>query len=173
MSGLDCVEDALLTTLRSRPDSTLINGLGRAQNSSVASELAVINVKKGSRSVVMDSSRISIVPFTKLAFNRYRFRLVSISCDPNFIFAIDGHNMTVIEADGVNTQPKLVDSIQIFAGQRYSFVVSDLPRIASSTFYSRVIISLMPTKKKQIIGSAHVPTSALTQPLLTARTLPF
>ena len=32
--------------------------------------------------------------------------------------------MTVIEADTVNTQPLEVDSIQIFAAQRYSFVVS-------------------------------------------------
>ena len=56
--------------------------------------------------------------------SRYRFRLVSISCDPNHTFSIDGHNMTIIEADGVNTKPLTVDSIQIFAGQRYSFVVS-------------------------------------------------
>lgn len=54
----------------------------------------------------------------------YRFRLVSLSCDPNYTFSIDGHNLTIIEVDGVNTQPYVVDSIQIFAGQRYSFVVS-------------------------------------------------
>lgn len=30
--------------------------------------------------------------------------------------------MTVIEADAVNTRPHTVDSIQIYAGQRYSFV---------------------------------------------------
>ena len=54
---------------------------------------------------------------------RYRFRLVSVSCDPNFTFYIQGHNMTVIEADSVSVQPVTVDSIQIFAGQRYSFVV--------------------------------------------------
>ncbi|KAF8888045.1 Cupredoxin [Infundibulicybe gibba] len=31
---------------------------------------------------------------------------------------------TVIEADGISTEPLVVDSIQIFAGQRYSFVLS-------------------------------------------------
>lgn len=31
--------------------------------------------------------------------------------------------MTIIESDGVNTQPVDVDSLQIFAGQRYSFVL--------------------------------------------------
>jgi iron transport multicopper oxidase len=48
---------------------------------------------------------------------RYRLRLVSISCDPNFMFSIDGHNMTIIEVDGQNHQPHTVDQIQIFAGK--------------------------------------------------------
>ena len=53
----------------------------------------------------------------------YRFRLVSISCDPNFTFSIDGHNMTVIEVEGTNVQPLLVDSIQIFAGMCESYIL--------------------------------------------------
>ena len=58
--------------------------------------------------------------------DRYRFRLVSLSCDPSYTFSIDNHTMTVIEADAVNTLPLEVDSIQIYASQRYSFVVSTL-----------------------------------------------
>ena len=46
-----------------------------------------------------------------------------MSCDPNHVFSIDGHNMTVIEVDSVNHEPVVVDSIQIYAGQRYSFIV--------------------------------------------------
>ncbi|KAJ7166783.1 laccase 1 precursor [Mycena filopes] len=83
-------------------NSTLINGLGRYQGGP-ASALAVINVVKG---------------------RRYRFRIVAIACDPNYIFNIDGHSMTIIEVDGVNHQPLTVDSLQIFAGQRYSAVVT-------------------------------------------------
>lgn len=52
-------------------DSTLINGLGRYPGGP-AVPLAVITVQP-----------------TK----RYRFRLVSLSCDPNYIFSIDGHAM--------------------------------------------------------------------------------
>ena len=52
---------------------------------------------------------------TQLRYS-YRFRLVSISCDPSFIFSIDGHQMTVIEVDGNNVQPLLIDSLEIFAG---------------------------------------------------------
>jgi len=46
----------------------------------------------------------------------YRLRLVSISCDPDYVFSIDGHQMSVIEVDGVNVQPLQVDSLRIFAG---------------------------------------------------------
>lgn len=67
-----------------------------------ASPLAVVNVEAG---------------------KRYRFRLISISCDPSFTFSIDGHNLTIIEVDGINVDPLLVDSINILAGQRYSFIL--------------------------------------------------
>jgi len=85
-----------------QPDSTLINGLGRYAGGP-ESELAVINVEYG---------------------KRYRFRLIGMSCDPNFFFSIDGHNLTVIEADGGLTEPLLVDSIQVFPGQRYSVIMN-------------------------------------------------
>ncbi|EPQ57227.1 laccase [Gloeophyllum trabeum ATCC 11539] len=82
-------------------DSVLINGKGRYPNGPT-SNLSVISVEHG---------------------KRYRFRLISMSCDPTFTFSIDGHNMTIVEVDGVNHQPLIVDSIQILAGQRYSFIL--------------------------------------------------
>ncbi|KAN0113960.1 laccase [Russula decolorans] len=77
-------------------NSTLINGKGRYPDGP-ATSLAVVNVEQG---------------------KRYRFRLVSISCDPNFVFSIDNHSMTVIEVDGTNSQPLLIDSLRIFSGTR-------------------------------------------------------
>ncbi|KAI9438813.1 laccase [Lactarius indigo] len=84
------------------PDSTLINGKGRYLGGPSVS-LAIVNVVHG---------------------KRYRLRLVSISCEPAFNFSIDGHQLTVIEVDSVNHQPLLVDSLEIFAGQRYSVVLN-------------------------------------------------
>nr|AAM66348.1 laccase 2 [Trametes sp. C30]AAM66349.1 laccase 2 [Trametes sp. C30] len=84
-------------------DTVLINGLGRFATGDPDAELAVITVTKG---------------------KRYRFRLANISCDPNFTFSIQGHTMNVIEVDSVNVTPYEVDSIQTFAGQRYSFVLT-------------------------------------------------
>ncbi|KAF9262297.1 laccase [Marasmius fiardii PR-910] len=85
----------------SQANSTLINGLGRYKGGP-NSPLAVIHVEQG---------------------KRYRFRLISMSCDPHFNFSIDQHNIKIIEVDGENHQPLVVDSLQILAGQRYSFVL--------------------------------------------------
>nr|AUK50750.1 laccase 5B [Peniophora sp. CBMAI 1063] len=83
------------------PNSSLINGLGRYAGGP-ASPLAIVHVRKGIR---------------------YRFRLVNIACDPNFLFSIDAHDLTVIEVDGTNVQPLHVSRIHIFIGQRYSFIL--------------------------------------------------
>jgi len=83
-------------------NSTLINGAGRWAGGP-ATALSIVNVRHG---------------------KRYRFRLVSISCDPNFKFSIDNHLLTIIEVEGTNVQPLVVDQIQIFVGQRYSFVLN-------------------------------------------------
>ncbi|KAI6010420.1 laccase [Pisolithus microcarpus] len=105
------------------PNSTLINGLGRFAGGP-QSDLAVVNVEYG---------------------KRYRLRLVGMSCDSYFMFSIDGHTFTVIEADGILTEPLLVDSIQVFPGQRYSVVfnadqpvgnywIRALPNLPNATF---------------------------------------
>ncbi|CAK5278112.1 unnamed protein product [Mycena citricolor] len=85
-----------------KPSSTLINGLGRYPGGP-ASPLSVINVKQG---------------------KRYRFRVVAMSCDSSFDFSIDGHTMTIIEVDSINHKPLIVDQITIYAGQRYSVIIT-------------------------------------------------
>ncbi|OAX43410.1 laccase T2 copper depleted [Rhizopogon vinicolor AM-OR11-026] len=82
-------------------DATLINGRGRYNNGPLV-PLSVISVMPG---------------------RRYRMRLTNMACRPNYLFSIDNHNFTVIEADGHNTVPVVVDSIRILAGQRYSFIL--------------------------------------------------
>ena len=50
--------------------------------------------------------------------NSYRFRLINMSCDPNYVFSIDGHNFTVVEVDGISTQAVVADSVHIFASKQ-------------------------------------------------------
>ncbi|KAF5354773.1 hypothetical protein D9756_005749 [Leucocoprinus leucothites] len=112
-------------------DATLINGLGRYINGPTT-PLSVISVESG---------------------KRYRFRLVSLSCDPNFTFSIDGHVMTIIEVDGVNVTPLEVDSIQIFAGQRYSFVLN-ANQPATENYWTRALPNIGPKGFDNGVNSA-------------------
>ncbi|KAG5725324.1 Laccase [Termitomyces sp. T112] len=86
--------------------TTLINGHGRSLQVEVTlntlSPLAIISVEPG---------------------KRYRFRVASLACDAPFNFTIHGHKMTIIETDGESTTPLVVDSLWIYAGQRYSVIV--------------------------------------------------
>ncbi|QRV94974.1 Multicopper oxidase [Ceratobasidium sp. AG-Ba] len=84
------------------PDSALINGKGRYVNGTAVPR-AVINVTKG---------------------KRYRLRVINASAIGSFTFSIEGHPLTVIVTDGVAHQPLVVDSFDIYAGQRYSVIVN-------------------------------------------------
>ncbi|KIK58304.1 hypothetical protein GYMLUDRAFT_45516 [Collybiopsis luxurians FD-317 M1] len=88
-------------------DATLINGKGRYAGGP-NTPLEVINVVQG---------------------RRYRFRLISMSFDAFHGFSIDGHNLTIIEVDGVNTQPLTVTFIEMYPAQRYSFVLNACQKI--------------------------------------------
>ncbi|KAF8713646.1 multicopper oxidase family, partial [Rhizoctonia solani] len=80
------------------PDSGLINGKGRYVGGPEVPR-SVINVTRG---------------------KRYRLRVINASAIGSFTFSIEGHRLTVIEADGIPHEPLVVDSFQIYAGQRYS-----------------------------------------------------
>ncbi|KAI9459879.1 laccase [Lactarius psammicola] len=141
-------------------NSTLINGKGRYPD--------------GPQNVPLAVSRLDI--HHKIS---YRFRLVSISCDPSFVFSIDGHQLTVIEVEGQNLQPLLVDSLEIFAGQRYSVVlkadqpignywIRALPRVAGrildfSNFTNVAILRYdgAPRQNPSNDSAVNVPTSQL------------
>ncbi|KAH9946367.1 phenoloxidase [Epithele typhae] len=92
---------ASLDQLFPKQNATLINGLGRSTATPNA-ELTTITVQRG---------------------KRYRFRIISISCDAHHVFSIDMHHLMIIEADAHNTLPHIVNSIDFFAGQRYSVVL--------------------------------------------------
>jgi iron transport multicopper oxidase len=101
-------------------NSTLINGKGRYSNGPAA-PLAVVNVLYAKRSVSYSIKCLNL-HFNFSRYVSYRLRLVSISCDPSFIFSIDNHTLTVIEVEGTNVQPLEVDSLEIFAGACVDFL---------------------------------------------------
>lgn len=84
------------------PDAILINGRGRYEGGPPV-PLSVLSVVQG---------------------KRYRIRLMNMACKPSFVFSIDSHTFTVIEADSENTLPLAIDSVPILVGQRYSLILN-------------------------------------------------
>ncbi|KAL6306783.1 laccase [Sparassis latifolia] len=136
-------EAAAFQPLKPIPDAALINGL--MPNNSSNTPAAVIVVTHGLR---------------------YHFRLISMSCSPNFVFSIDGHNMTVIEADGENTEPLNVDSIQIYAAQRHSFVLDDNRPIGNYWIRSVASAGRNGSAILRYIGAPDVNPNTVSEPSL-------
>lgn len=57
----------------------------------------------------------------------YRLRLVNVGAFADVTFSVDGHTMTVIEADGTLVEPMTVHRIPISPGQRYSVILHREP----------------------------------------------
>jgi len=55
---------------------------------------------------------------------RYRFRFINAISDGTFNCKIPGHKFTVIEMDGIYSEPVETDNLVISPGQRYSLIVA-------------------------------------------------
>ncbi|KAG0002957.1 hypothetical protein BGZ65_002166 [Modicella reniformis] len=91
------------------PNSGLINGKGVFDCSKVQGNLPCA---QGERAV------IHFVPN-----RRYRLRIINTGASAPMLFSIDNHLMQVIEADGTELNPIMVESLPINTGQRYSVIV--------------------------------------------------
>ncbi|KAI0938395.1 hypothetical protein AcV5_000087 [Taiwanofungus camphoratus] len=54
----------------------------------------------------------------------YRLRIANIGAFAGFYFWIDGHEMRIIEADGIDTEEYPIDQINLGVAQRYSILVT-------------------------------------------------
>lgn len=54
----------------------------------------------------------------------YRIRIINMGAFGMFHFKIDGHEMSVIEVDGTDIQPFVVDSLSLSVAQRYSVLLT-------------------------------------------------
>lgn len=69
------------------------------------------------------TSKSPLETFTVSRGDKIRFRLINGSSTYALKFAIDGHKMTVIAADGALTKPRQVDSVILAIGDRYDVIV--------------------------------------------------
>ncbi|KAL1405360.1 hypothetical protein Q8F55_008991 [Vanrija albida] len=58
------------------------------------------------------------------ANSTYRIRLINAGTFTTTVFSIDGHNLTVVEADGVSIEPFVAQSVELAVAQRYSVLVT-------------------------------------------------
>jgi iron transport multicopper oxidase len=63
---------------------------------------------------------------------RYLFRIINMSGFASNIIKFQGHNMTIVEMDGVATVPVNASKIQIAAAQRYNVIITALPTAATN-----------------------------------------
>ncbi|KAI9342663.1 Cupredoxin [Obelidium mucronatum] len=69
---------------------------------------------------------------------RYRLRLINTAAQAHYNFSIDGHDLTVIEADGSYTNPTIVNEISIHSAQRYSVILT--AKAAVSNYWIRAVM---------------------------------
>ena len=71
----------------------------------------------------------------------YRLRLVNVGSLADITFSVDGHTMTVIEADGTLVEPMKVHRIPISPGQRYSVILHREPDAKMDRMWMRAEMS--------------------------------
>ena len=94
------------------PDSALINGMGQ-YDCTVAR----------SQGYTCSTTNLRAV-YSFVQGTRYRLRVINASGLHGFRFSIDAHNMTVIEVEGTETQPTVVDALSVNLAERFSVIVT-------------------------------------------------
>lgn len=78
---------------------------------------AVVNVVQGKRYRYAHSIGLAI--YSNITHVGLRLRIFAISCRPFFTFSIDNHNITFMEADGIEHDPVTVQNVDVYAGESF------------------------------------------------------
>ncbi|XP_028763496.1 L-ascorbate oxidase-like [Neltuma alba] len=99
------------------PQSLLIQGRGRFN----CSKLATPSLDAG----VCNTSNPDCSPYTQTVVpgKTYRLRVASLTALSALSFQIEGHDMTVVEADGHYVEPFQVQNLFLYSGETYSVLV--------------------------------------------------
>lgn len=96
------------------PQSLLINGRGRFDCSTPGIPADVCNAT---------NPECSPYSMTVVPGKTYRLRIGSLTSLSALSFEIEGHNLTVVEADGHAVEPFVVQNLYIYSGETYSVLV--------------------------------------------------
>ncbi|KAI4333277.1 hypothetical protein L6164_018109 [Bauhinia variegata] len=99
------------------PQSLLINGRGKfnCSSSSISITEEVCNTSNPQCSPYI----LSVTPR-----KTYRLRISSLTSLSALSFQIEGHNLTVVEADGHYVEPFVVENLYVYSGETYSVLLT-------------------------------------------------
>lgn len=100
------------------PQSLLIQGKGRFNCSSLNSPSLNVGTICNETNPECSPYVITVIPG-----KTYRLRISSLTSLSALSFQIEGHNMTVVEADGHNVEPFVVQNLFIYSGETYSVLI--------------------------------------------------
>ncbi|XP_058085214.1 L-ascorbate oxidase-like [Magnolia sinica] len=100
------------------PESLLIQGKGRFNCS-------LVTPSSSNSAAICNTSNPECGPYvlTVVPGKTYRLRIGSLTSLSALNFGIEGHNMTVVEADGHYVEPFVVKYLNIYSGETYSVLV--------------------------------------------------
>jgi hypothetical protein len=87
------------------------------------------NAAKNSTEVLPPYSITFLGPQKGLPNNKYLMRIINTSFQTTFVFSIDNHLLTIVEADFVPISPYVNNSILVGIGQRYNVIVEAKPQL--------------------------------------------
>ena len=117
--GHNSAFDAVATKNLSNPD-ILLNGLGNITKYN--------NTKLNETKVLAPYTIIFQGPQKGQPNQKYLIRIINASFQTTFVFSIDNHILTVVEADFVPIIPYTTTSILVAIGQRYDIIVEAKPQ---------------------------------------------
>ncbi|KAK0184152.1 multicopper oxidase-domain-containing protein [Armillaria mellea] len=125
------------------PELTLINGLRRSFITLTCSGVVLLTC-------FADGAKILRLTWLLSLLSKGN----DMACDSAFTFAIEGHAMSIIDVDNVNHEPYTVYQIQIFASQRYSFVLTANQKV--DNYWIRALPSVGTSRYTNGINSASI-----------------
>ncbi|CAH9146558.1 unnamed protein product [Cuscuta epithymum] len=113
------------------PQSLLINGIGKFNCSDANATNAGCN----------DTGPESLYSLTVVYGKTYRIRIGSLTSLSALSFEIEGHDMTVVEADGHYVEPFVVKNLFIYSGETYSVLVNASQDPTRSYWMSSAVVA--------------------------------
>ncbi|KAJ7982063.1 L-ascorbate oxidase [Quillaja saponaria] len=137
------------------PQSLLINGRGKFNCSLPSLKTGVCNASNPECSPYV----LAVIPG-----RTYRLRIGSLASLSSLSFEIEGHNLTVVEADGHYVEPFVVKNIYLYSGETYSVLLKANQDSSRNYWAITNVVSRKPSTPNALAILNYIPNDAQTLP---------